>query len=140
MTRVLPFALSAAALLTFSTGANAQDRWHSGDHDWHHGDGGWDHHGDRDHHWRGGWGGGYGGWGYRGGSYVSIGVYPYGYGYGDGYGYGGYFPGYPSYGYPIYSYPGYPTGYLRWEYGGRNDWDRRRHWRRHCDRNGGWRC
>jgi len=135
MTRALPI-LGAAALLTASTTANAQDRWHhGGGGDWHHGNGDW-HHNDGDwhhdhHHWRG-YGGWYGGWGYGGGSYVSIGFgYPYGYG---GYGYGGYYPyaGYP-YSYPIYDYVGYPTGYLRYYYG-RRHWDRRGDWRRHCDR------
>jgi hypothetical protein len=151
MTRILFNALAGAALLTASTAASAQGRWHGGgDHDWHHGDGDW-HHGDHDwrrgdwhHHWRGwdgwgawgGWGGwsnwggwgGWGGWGYPG-SYVSIGWYPYSY---------GYYPGYAGYAYPIYGYPGYPTGYLRYDFGGRRDWDRRDRWRERCrdDRDG----
>ena len=142
MIRIIPLVLSAAALLTASTAASAQDRWHRGDHDWHHGDGDW-HHGDRDghHRWGRGWGGGWyggwgGGWGYRGGSYVSVGVYPYGY----GWGYGGYFPGYASYPYPIYSYPEYPTGYLGYEFGGRRHWGDRDRWRHRCDRDGDRRC
>ena len=90
-------AVSAASMIALPSAASARDH--------HYRDG-------YSHSYRGGYG--YRGYGYGGGTVISVGLPSYGY-------YGGY--GYPSYGYgygsgyPAYGYPGYGYGYPQYGYG-----------------------